>query len=357
MDFEGMKRALTPLVLLLNRVSSEFDVRLLARSVVPVFLIVAFPLVSDAASFDCKQAETKVEKLICSEHELSSADEEMGRRYRELLAEHQKDRVELVGQQRRWLKQVRNVCSDVNCLVTVYARRNFELQLEITRRAFLGRQLVAPTKTFNDEPLCEAFLEDVKTGQHMAPIAPVLEVMDLDDPRLGGRESVWVNGKMEYRDRDDPRVGRWHRCDGIEAYESAAEHLGFVFQGLDRQGGRPPYRFYKIDLDGDASNGLEDIVEYRSASDGYTQIYQWIDLQGCAVRNQFAETSPRALGPEYKDALSLVFQYKGAPMVLSYADLASVRDADTSSMPKIVLLDFLNAQLCTWKDPRLIPPD
>lgn len=322
-----------------------------------VVLLAGFPLVSEAASFDCKKAESKVEKLICSEQELSRADEEMGRRYRAVLAEHSKDREEFIGQQRRWLKTVRNVCSDVKCLAFTYGRRNFELQLEITRRAFLGRQLMAPAKGFNEEPLCEAFLEDLKTGQHMAPIAPVMEVMDLDDPRLGGRASLWVNGKMEYRDQDDPRVGRWHRCDGIEAYESAANHLGFVFQGLIHENGLPPYRFYEVDLDGDASNGLEDIVTYRSADDGYTQIYQWIDLQGCEVRNQFAEVSPRALGAEYKDALSLVFQYKGVPMVLSYADLSSGRDIEAISMPKIVLLDFYNRQLCTWKAPRLVLPD
>lgn len=62
---------------------------------------------AQAASFDCKQAATPVEKAICADKELGELDMDLADLYREVqprLAEP--DRVQLVQAQRLWLKQL-----------------------------------------------------------------------------------------------------------------------------------------------------------------------------------------------------------------------------------------------------------
>lgn len=90
---------------------------------------------ADAASFDCKKARTKVEKLICSTPELSSADSELGERFKAALKALGAKKVVGAGHvaalrkaQSAWLKRYRNPCEDAACLLAAYTRRNAELR-------------------------------------------------------------------------------------------------------------------------------------------------------------------------------------------------------------------------------------
>jgi uncharacterized protein len=79
-----------------------------------------------AASFDCAKAASRIEKLICSDAELSKLDEELSTAYKAAL-EDVKQAVLLKQWQRQWLKE-RNGCSDVDCVKQVYEVRLFTLQ-------------------------------------------------------------------------------------------------------------------------------------------------------------------------------------------------------------------------------------
>ncbi|MDR1284953.1 MAG: lysozyme inhibitor LprI family protein [Campylobacteraceae bacterium] len=57
------------------------------------------------ASFDCKKAKTDVEKLICSNEELSRLDEELNEAYKKLLAmTNNDDKKMIIQEQREWVK-------------------------------------------------------------------------------------------------------------------------------------------------------------------------------------------------------------------------------------------------------------
>lgn len=74
-----------------------------------------------AASFDCAKAQTQVEKLICSDAELSRLDEELTATY--AVALKMDDKAASIRQaQQQWLKR-RNDCSDRNCLIHTYVMR------------------------------------------------------------------------------------------------------------------------------------------------------------------------------------------------------------------------------------------
>ncbi|WP_462329864.1 DUF3298 domain-containing protein [Thiohalocapsa halophila] len=74
-----------------------------------------------AASFDCTQASTRVEKLICADAELSRLDSKLGAVYAS-ARQSTDDPETLRAGQRTWLAQ-RNRCNDSDCLAERYHQR------------------------------------------------------------------------------------------------------------------------------------------------------------------------------------------------------------------------------------------
>ena len=82
----------------------------------------------DAASFDCSKARSHVEKMICSDAEISSLDSKFGKIYEEILGTlPEKNIVSFDGENRQWIGQ-RNKCKNSACLVEQYITRINYLQ-------------------------------------------------------------------------------------------------------------------------------------------------------------------------------------------------------------------------------------
>ncbi|MEQ1532634.1 MAG: lysozyme inhibitor LprI family protein [Sideroxydans sp.] len=80
---------------------------------------------ADSASFDCTKAASKVEKLICSDPNLSKLDERLTSTYRTAI-KNAVNRDLLRHEQKQWLLQ-RNECIDELCLEKAYATRTIQL--------------------------------------------------------------------------------------------------------------------------------------------------------------------------------------------------------------------------------------
>lgn len=76
-----------------------------------------------AASFPCVQAQSRVEKLVCSSPELSTLDEALGRYYAGARIALQHAQPCLAADQRAWLRTVREACTDAACLKAAYLSR------------------------------------------------------------------------------------------------------------------------------------------------------------------------------------------------------------------------------------------
>lgn len=97
---------------------------------------------ASAASFDCKKAKSKVDKLICATPELSKADDELGAAFNEALKALAGPKPATKGAtkgasgrpkqlrtaQSHWLKRYRNACPDAACMLAVYQKRSAELR-------------------------------------------------------------------------------------------------------------------------------------------------------------------------------------------------------------------------------------
>jgi uncharacterized protein YecT (DUF1311 family) len=78
-------------------------------------------------SFDCQQAVTEQERLICSSEELADLDHLLTDQYKTLMTQtiH---KVELRKNQVQWLTQVRGECHDTKCMSAIYRNRIAQLQ-------------------------------------------------------------------------------------------------------------------------------------------------------------------------------------------------------------------------------------
>lgn len=85
-----------------------------------------------AASFDCAKASTKVEKLICTDAELSKLDEALAAAYADALKST--DPASLKAGQKAWFN-VRNRCVDVACIQKAYRQRTEAIRQALPRPA------------------------------------------------------------------------------------------------------------------------------------------------------------------------------------------------------------------------------
>lgn len=77
---------------------------------------------ANSASFDCKKAETWVEKTVCADPKLSKLDDAMAQKYKQNLADtsDKDDKNNLTIDQKLWLKFQRDTCKDTACLIREY---------------------------------------------------------------------------------------------------------------------------------------------------------------------------------------------------------------------------------------------
>lgn len=89
-----------------------------------------------AASFDCSNADTKVENIVCSNGLLSKLDSQLATAYQLAVNNaYPIKKPSLIAEQRGWLKTVRNKCNDEDCLIRAYTSRIRTLTLITTGKS------------------------------------------------------------------------------------------------------------------------------------------------------------------------------------------------------------------------------
>jgi uncharacterized protein len=108
-----------------------------------------------AASFDCRKASSELEKLICSDDELSRLDESLSKAYREALKRTDiKDKI--IKSQRQWLKNERDACHNAECLKTAHEIRIKEL-LSLSSHALVTSSLSHRNTSPPDKPVSDTY--------------------------------------------------------------------------------------------------------------------------------------------------------------------------------------------------------
>jgi uncharacterized protein len=78
------------------------------------------------AVVDCSHANTNTEKLLCSNSRLAEADQRMALAFRRALGRGA-DPQALMDSQRTWMREVRDACNEVECMLNAYEERISDL--------------------------------------------------------------------------------------------------------------------------------------------------------------------------------------------------------------------------------------
>ena len=124
-----------------SRLCRERDVTVSIFFVV-LLLFLSHAVRVSAASFDCAQTLTKIEKLICSAPELSALDDQLNAEYAKATKTSDSSST-LKVEQRRWLVE-RNRCADTVCIKSAYTERL--AQLQATEGEAVAQKAVAPSE-------------------------------------------------------------------------------------------------------------------------------------------------------------------------------------------------------------------
>jgi uncharacterized protein len=95
-----------------------------------------FSIHVEAASFDCGKAASVVEKLICSNEELSKLDENLSKAYKHEV-EQSDSKHKAIEDQRQWIKEERNSCQDADCLKSAYQKRIDKIAIATAQEDYL----------------------------------------------------------------------------------------------------------------------------------------------------------------------------------------------------------------------------
>ncbi len=95
----------------------------LAILALAVALAVPAPLL---AALDCSRAKTNTEKLLCSNPRLARADDRLALAFRAAIRRGADPKI-LMEDQRTWIRDARDVCNEVECMLKAYEERISDL--------------------------------------------------------------------------------------------------------------------------------------------------------------------------------------------------------------------------------------
>jgi uncharacterized protein len=96
-----------------------------AAAILALSIAMAVPA-SAWAALDCSRAKTNSEKLLCSNSRLAEADARLAFAFRGAIRRGA-DPKEMMEAQRIWIRDARDACNDVECMLKAYEERISDL--------------------------------------------------------------------------------------------------------------------------------------------------------------------------------------------------------------------------------------
>lgn len=187
-----------------------------------------------------------------------------------------------------------------------YPQETKQFDSEAKKLEFI-RQMLIKEKYFRlseqSPPHCRQIMEEFLSNKNFKAIEPVVRA-----------ESV-----------DDPRMAKWRQCERKDYHDYNVDPERF-FSWLEDLGA-PPYRYYRIELDGNKANGPEDMIYHNQPSDRGRQAhtgYTWVDLSNCEIKDGFPITGALARVPSryYPNRvfLNTLVYYKGKLWAVEFVE-------------------------------------
>lgn len=160
---------------------------------------------ANAASFDCKLAQGKVETMICANGDLSTLDGQLGSLYTQIRKISGDDQAEKT-MQRAWLR-ARDTCADLACLQHAYASRIAELR---ARSASNSPLVGIWKKEFSCDQLRGIYEDRCKQGERDKFQLSIM----VEGHRICALHVVWANMGNRVDEVEDEQPSMTGKTDG-----------------------------------------------------------------------------------------------------------------------------------------------
>lgn len=246
-----------------------------------------------AAGFNCSGASTAVERMICSDPEITKLDEDLNVRYKACLRKSAEP--ELMRQRQNYWLEERNSCGNVNCVKFYYYKRISELTQRVEELEDIRLKLEIPKNpgyndpSFNSKDMnpafCGRFLESLKLWKGVAILKPVVKADSINDPAL---RKYFGNCKpLKFAKNVQIDLNVWNEKNLASLPEDEREGWGVA--SVMTKG----FRLYKTNIDNDPSN-QDELILYgagtkREGTDDSETIslayFNVIDTRNCRITN------------------------------------------------------------------------
>jgi uncharacterized protein len=211
-------------------------------SVILIGYALGFP--AQAESIHCRDARSNVERLICDRKTnpgLLSLDFDLNTFY-EHAVQHAKEKKKFIHEQNVWIKDVRNVCNDAECLRNAYKSRIGELQQATTlcsSQEVVVFSCVLPREKVAS--LCASQDASVNTGYMQYRIGLNQTNLDMQFPQ----EKTPAKNHFKYLNADykgTHAVSFWLDGNRYSVYSTMTSLRLYNSEGLIVSHGHPPVR-------------------------------------------------------------------------------------------------------------------
>ncbi len=275
--------------------------------------------ITQAASFDCAKATSKVEKMICADAELSRLDGEMQTIHQQ-ASQFIADPVGFRAEQRQWLKS-RDTCKDTGCLAKAYRSRIVTLQTVLAEPKPCFRLLERkwPEVASGHYPVCVDLLKSMNKFCSNLPlcewkVSPSVPSLSL--PR-------WE----ELDPREHMKLIQ-HMYEGQSDYKAPEEQWKPIPSDVLRNIEEGKARLWRTWIDADRDGQKEYVVRLQGKTNEDKR-----DFYGMGSRINVADASMSRVDPRYSAwstaAMDIVLHDNRAFIIGGHGDEFDVREPFT----------------------------
>lgn len=314
-------------------------------------LLTAPTFAGDGPSFDCSKAKTEVEKLICGSSELSKMDLELSETYSNLASGlGDAEKANLKKEQIEWIKGRSKKIEegilpddkpeDVFKKKEANLKKEYQARIEAIKKqleklpvndAVAGTEKIKDQKTAESSNLKSDIPPPVKTEAEKAQrVKAILDKYKLDfKPRYSNGTAKFCNEfynalktadkSIEYiepvlrtDDPNHPELKEYHSCDDKESYDDDEQ----IYNNIHMIGDKG-FRLYRLDLDGNPKNGLEEYIYGENDSKSYgpqqkgIDGYKKVDFEECRIVSFIIGHPYEGAAKWKKENYNAMIRYKG----------------------------------------------
>lgn len=160
---------------------------------------------------------------------------------------------------------------------------------------------------------------------------------------------------VQTNDLNHPAMSRYQVCDSEENQENHAGAPGYFFTIPDEIG-TTRFRIYRLELDGNTANGLEEIIygENRRGFPGAHRIYAVIAVEKEGCRYGYGRSTYATGGGMARQSYDAIIRYRDNYYIYNLFELGGVKTKDSPVHAYISHLSSLRDKVVSDKDSRPI---